>query len=52
MFRTAYAEGERDMQQTAKFLFIVLLISEFVRRGDLWSPAKCFDFVGKLVIIP
>ena len=26
--------------------------SEFVRRGDLWSPAKCFDFVGKLVIIP
>ena len=27
-------------------------ISEFVRRGDLWSPAKCFDFVGKLVIIP
>ncbi len=27
-------------------------ISEFVRRGDLWSPAKCFDFVGNLVIIP
>ena len=27
-------------------------ISEFVRRGDLWSPAKCFDFVGKHVIIP
>ncbi len=27
-------------------------ISEFVRRGDLWSPAKCFNFVGNLVIIP
>jgi len=35
-----------------KFRFIELLIFEFVRRGDLWSPAKCFDFVGKLVIIP
>jgi len=34
-----------------KFRFIELLIFEFVRRGDLWSPAKCFDFVGNLVII-
>jgi len=35
-----------------KFRFIELLIFEFVRRGDLWSPAKCFEFAGNLVIIP
>jgi len=36
----------------SKFRFIELLIFEFVRRGDLWSPAKCFEFAGNLVIIP
>ncbi len=41
-----------DMPEKIKFRFMELLIFEFVRRGDLWSPTKCFEFAGNLVIIP
>ena len=47
----AYYTISHPHLQQAKIRFIELFIFEFVRRDDLWSPAKCFDFVGNLVII-
>jgi len=50
--KCAIIKGPKYNLPKGKFRFIELLIFEFVRRGDLWSPAKCFEFAENLVIIP